>query len=133
MYADRVCDGIGIMLAGSTIGGIDIENCCQHDAWTKHTVIEDWAFAFLIDDHAYTEVRVSGTGLRIIGRCEEGPKLNRTILGGRVTLYRNCARYVTISGIKLKGEKRLTAIDELMDVILVRYDRQRFASRLGVK
>jgi hypothetical protein len=57
-------DGVGYVLTDSSIGAIDLDHCYDPETGA----IAPWAQAILDREHAaYTEVTVSGTGLRMIG------------------------------------------------------------------
>jgi hypothetical protein len=92
-------DGIGYALQNGDIAAIDLDHC--RDPQTGK--IEPWAAEIIAEANgAYVEVTVSGTGTRIIGRGS-GPELHRVVnvnkdTGARIELYRNTARYITISG-----------------------------------
>lgn len=129
-WEDREADGIGYMLKRSGIGAIDLDHCCQRDADSKKTKIDPWARELRekLADGAYCEVTVSGTGLRLIGKAF-GAEIHRKFMidkerGASIELFRDTNRFITVSGIKLNGSRqRLPSLDELIDVVLVRYDK----------
>ena len=116
-------DGIGYMLQGSDIGAIDLDHCVDNDngkllPWAER--LQNEAFG------AYQEITVSGGGLRIIGKVN-GPETQRKFTfdrktGAGIELYRNTARYITISGIEMGGPcAELPPLDELIDRLLQRH------------
>src|ERR1700730_6641855 len=90
--------GIGFVLFDTDICAFDIDNC--RDPATGE--IDPVAMALMNRANSYTEVTVSGTGLRIIGTGSDR-YMNRKqkIDGSKVSIesYRNCERYITISGM----------------------------------
>jgi hypothetical protein len=117
--ADGRTEGIGFCLMGANIGAVDLDDCFDWD--TRR--IAPWAQAII--DRApggtYLEITVSGTGLRLIGRAS-GASLNRKFHApgetGEYELFRNAARYITISGLALGvTEGELTNIDALIDAL----------------
>jgi hypothetical protein len=110
-YADAVlavaqghADGIGYMLKGSGLAAIDLDRI--RDLLSGHLL--PWAkalFAEATAAGAYIEWTVSGTGARIIGLAA-GDKLHRKVTcngtsGCACEFYRNCERYITISGMQI--------------------------------
>ena len=91
-------DGIGYMLLGSGIGAIDLDQLSR----IGHGKLKRWAEQLQAEAHgAYQEVTVSGSGLRIIGTAS-GPEMQRKFTferdtGAGIELYRNTARYITVS------------------------------------
>jgi primase-polymerase (primpol)-like protein len=64
VYKAADADGIGFCLLNSEIAAFDLDDC--RDSATG--VVDEWAQALVRRVGSYTEVTVSGTGLRIIGR-----------------------------------------------------------------
>jgi AAA domain len=111
--------GIGFVLFDTDICAFDIDNC--RDPATGE--IDPVAMSLVNRANSYTEVTVSGTGLRIIGTGSER-YMNRKqkIDGSKVSIesYRNCERYITISGMVLDGTSpQLANIDALIDEVVV--------------
>jgi hypothetical protein len=80
----------------------------------------------------YREITVSGSGLRFIGLAQGG-ELQRKFIFDKATeegieLYRNCARYITISGLQQGSCDELPPIGDHLDSLLARYDGQQPAS-----
>jgi hypothetical protein len=117
-------DGIGFALLGSNIGAVDLDHC--RDA--ESGAITPWAEAIRAEaGNAYCEITVSGQGLRIIGRAS-GPETHRKFTfdrktGAGVELYRNCARYITISGLEIGACSELPE-DHLLDTLSSRHSGQ---------
>jgi hypothetical protein len=55
-------NGVGIMLTGDGLGGIDLDHC--RDPMTGH--IDDWAAEIIRDFGSYAEISPSGTGVKIL-------------------------------------------------------------------
>jgi hypothetical protein len=105
--------GIGFVLHGSGIGALDLDDCRHPDTGKLHP----WAQT-LVDkaNGAYVEVTPSKRGLRIIGAAKGGPVHTTRQMGeGKVEIYRDAARYITISGDQLGICKNLHCIDALID------------------
>lgn len=105
--------GIGFVLKGSGIGALDLDDC--FDVETGH--MDEWA-RDLVDKAAgtYVEVTPSGRGLRIIG-CVTGAPVHVTIKmpTGKVEVYRDAPRFITVTGDFLTRGKSLINIDNLID------------------
>jgi primase-polymerase (primpol)-like protein len=119
-------DGIGFMLKDSEVAAGDIDHV--RNALTGELV--GWAQK-LCDEAAqlglYVEVTVSGGGLRFIGSSAQGDEIHRKFTfdrksGAGVELYRNCARYITISGLQQGSCEKLGSIDGYIDELVTRYD-----------
>jgi primase-polymerase (primpol)-like protein len=123
-------DGIGYMLKGSDIGAIDLDHCVDKD----NDTLVPWAERLQNEAlGAYQEITVSGGGLRIIGKVN-GPETQRKFTfdrktGAGIELYRNTARYITISGIEMggpcvEGIKRLDVLGTLTNKFMRTYTMQ---------
>jgi DNA polymerase I-like protein with 3'-5' exonuclease and polymerase domains len=117
---DGGADGIGFCLLKSDVAAVDLDHCC--DVTTR--AIADWAQGLTdrAPENTYCELTVSGTGLRLIG-LGTGYELHRKFPAsdgkGAFELYRNTARYITVSGIALDGATGpLQNIDGLLDALL---------------
>jgi primase-polymerase (primpol)-like protein len=116
-------DGIGFMLATSNIGALDLDHCVDPATGT----MAPWAAELDGEcNGAYREVTVSGAGLRIIGTAS-GAEVHRrfaidTETGAGLELYRNTARYITISGCEVGQCTELPPLDGLIDTLLTRYE-----------
>jgi hypothetical protein len=115
-HAPTVGDGIGFVLAGSGIGAIDVD--CRNkrsgrlDAWARQIVRKSAG--------AYVEVTPSGEGLRIIGTANGDPvHTNWKMGGGRIEIFRDAQRYITVTGDQLGDCDRLSNIDDLIDDLLI--------------
>jgi hypothetical protein len=131
-YSDAVAavlagaaDGIGYMLQNSTIAAADLDQA--RDAQTGE--LAGWAEQLCDEADSlglYREITVSGCGLRFIG-LSRGGELHRKFMldrnnGAAVELYRNTARYITISGLQEGACEDLQPIDDYLDVLLTRFD-----------
>jgi hypothetical protein len=116
-------DGIGFMLATSNIGALDLDHCVDPTTGA----MAQWASELNAESNgAYREVTVSGAGLRIIGTAS-GAEVHRrfaidTETGAGLELYRNTARYITISGCEVGECTELAPLDGLIDKLLIRYE-----------
>jgi hypothetical protein len=95
---------------------------------TQTGELVDWARK-LCDEASqlglYVEVTVSGGGLRFIGSAQ-GDELHRKFTfdrksGAGIELYRNCARYITISELQQGACEKLGPIDGYLDELVMRY------------
>jgi hypothetical protein len=122
--AAKQADGIGIMLKDSELGAADLDHV--RDPMTG--ILLDWARQ-LCDEAmhygVYQEVTVSGCGLRFLG-LTQGGEIHRKFFfdqqtGAGLELYRDCYRYITLSGLQEGRCDELASIDELLDLLLLRY------------
>jgi hypothetical protein len=118
-------DGIGYMLKDSNIGAIDLDHCVDEES---SKLVEPWAEQLRDEANgAYQEITVSGTGMRIIGKVS-GPELHRRFAfnrtGAGIELYRNTARYITISGLQLGQCTELPPLDTFIDTLFARHSGQ---------
>jgi hypothetical protein len=120
-------DGIGYMLFGSSIGAIDLDHCVDQNS----AKLDLWAEQLHEEANgAYQETTVSGCGLRIIGTIDRGgPEVHRKFTfdrktGAGVELYRNTARYITISGLERGSCATLPSLDNFIDTLFGRYTGQ---------
>jgi hypothetical protein len=117
--------GIGFVITNTNIGAVDLDGC--RDPQTGQ--IAGWAQEILnLAPTSYHETTVSGTGLRIIGTTEGAPVHRRfSIRNGYdhagVEVYRNCVRYITVSGAQLGTCTALPNIDACIDAIVRQHDR----------
>jgi hypothetical protein len=122
-------DGIGFCLLGGNIVAFDIDHCRNAETG----VIDPWATALVERTGSYSEITVSGTGLRIIG-TGDGPKLHRKLpVHDGVTLeaYRKAERYIVITGNPLPGSKDITNIDEHLDATVAELERHARENKPG--
>jgi hypothetical protein len=117
-------DGIGYMLKDSNIGAIDLDHCVDQES----TKLEPWAEQLCGEANgAYQEITVSGGGLRIIG-IASGPETHRRFnfdrSGAGIELYRNTARYITISGLQIGQCPGLPPLDAFIDMLFARHSGQ---------
>ena len=115
-------DGIGYMLSTSDIAAGDLDHCRNPETG----MVDPWAETLHAEANgAYQEITVSGRGLRIIG-IASGPEIHRRFTFDRETgagleLYRNTARYITISGREIGHCAELPPLDGFIDTLLTRY------------
>jgi hypothetical protein len=127
--AAGLADGIGFMLKDSEVAAADLDHV--RDAQTGELI--DWAKQLCGEADQlglYCEVTVSGAGLRFIG-LSQGDELHRKFTfnrqnGASIELYRNCARYITISGLQEGScQDHLAPIGEYLDILLTRFNGAR--------
>jgi AAA domain len=115
-------DGIGFCLFNSDIAAFDIDHC--RDPVTG--VIDPWAADLVERVASYTEITVSGTGLRIIGLGDR-PKLHRKLPvtnGVSLEVYRKAERYIVITGNPLNGFG-IVNIDEHLDATVAELEAKK--------
>ena len=119
-------DGIGFMLKNSEVAAADLDHV--RNAQTGELI--EWAKQLCIEADQlglYREVTVSGCGLRFIGEAPKGSELHRKFTVNNKTregveLYRNCARYITISGLQEGPCESLGPINDYLDTLLNRFN-----------
>jgi predicted P-loop ATPase len=122
-------DGIGFCLLNGNIAAFDIDHC--RDASTGE--IDPWAAALVGQTGSYSEVTVSGTGLRIIG-FGEGERLQRKLpVHDDVSLeaYRRTERYIVITGNPLPESKGIINIDEHLDATVAELEAKKAQGQRG--
>ena len=114
-------DGIGYALLGSGIGAVDLDHVLDSEGQPAR-----WASQICTEANgAYQETTVSGVGLRIIGTTN-GPETHRKFTfdrgtGAGVEVYRNAARYITISGLEKTPCAELPPLDDLINMLVSRH------------
>lgn len=106
---------VGFMLLGSGIGALDLDDCRDR----RTGVLTRWAQRLVERADSYCEVTPSGRGLRIIGLANGEPVqrvLKRSL--GQLEVYRDCPRYITVTGHQLGSCTRLAHIDWLIDELV---------------
>jgi len=98
-------DGIGICLRGLMNGEIFVDlDDCRDPASGEISV---WAKAIIDEANSYTEITVSGEGLRVIGRGATGPigkRFGKRPDGSSLEFYAaGDGRYMTVSGNQQPG------------------------------
>ena len=130
-------DGIGVMLLPGEVAAADLDQC--RDPVTGK--ISGWAMRLCVEAEQlglYREVTVSGCGLRFIGLSHQSAELHRRFSfhrtnGEGLELYRNCARFITISGLQEGQCETMGEIDGYLDELLTRFDGQSAASQSTTK
>lgn len=118
------CDGIGFNLSGTAIAAFDIDKCRDRETGS----IAPEAMALVDRAASYTEMTVSGTGLRVIG-FGSGNKVHRrqslTDSTVEVETYRGAERYIVITGNPLPGGwPHLEDITSEMDSVVAELDSE---------
>ena len=119
-------NGIGFMLKDSEVAAADLDHV--RDATTGELL--DWAKQLCVEADGlglYREVTVSGCGLRFIDLAAGGIELHRKFTfnrksGAGIELYRNTARYITISGLQEGSCEELGQIGNYLDDLMVRFN-----------
>ena len=116
------CDGIGFNLSGTDIAAFDIDKC--RDPATGDIAPE--AMAIVDRATSYTEMTVSGTGLRVIG-YGTGAKMHRKqkLPGSAVEVesYRGAERYIVVTGNPLPETwPHMADIDAEIDAVVAELD-----------
>jgi hypothetical protein len=100
------------MLLGSGIGALDLDDCRN----LRTGAVTDWARRLIRTADSYVEITPSGAGLRIIGIARGTPVHRMVPMGvGKIEVYRDCPRYITVTGDQLGRCTRLSNIDALID------------------
>ena len=118
-------DGIGFALLGTPFDVVDLDHCLDSETGQPDT----WAQVWLEQANgAYIERTPSGEGLRIITSSSPGAKkLHRkwSVPDARekaaIEIYRNCERYITVTGAQVGDCKKLPPSD-LLERIRAHYD-----------
>jgi Virulence-associated protein E len=118
-------DGIGYCL-DDDIAAFDIDNCRDPD--TK--ILHPWAAELVERAGSYTEVTISGTGIRIIGfgngeKIHKKQKVDATV---SCESYRKPAgRYIVVTGAQI-GDRAIVNIDTVMDEVVAQLTAQASAN-----
>jgi hypothetical protein len=124
-------NGIGFCLLGTEFGAFDADNCRDAASGT----LQPWAQELVARAGSYTEVTVSGTGLRIIGRAT-GPQIHRkqtVINNSTLETYRGAERYIAMTGNVLTGAPmELADLDNVMDEVVAELDNHKGNGQLDV-
>jgi hypothetical protein len=108
------------MLRGSGIGAVDLDHVVEDAKLLR------WAEQLCAEaSGTYQETTVSGAGLRIIGAASV-PETHRKFTfdrktGAGIELYRDTARYITVSGLETGHCAELPPLDHLIDTLLARH------------
>jgi hypothetical protein len=109
--------GLGFMLLGSGIGAIDLDDC--RDPETGR--VSPWARELIDEARSYVEVTPSQQGLRIIGHAVGAPlHTSRRMFRGKAEFYRDCPRFITVSGDEVGRCEKLANIDAMLDRFMPR-------------
>lgn len=115
--------GLGFVLKDSGIGAVDIDNCVKDDG-----EISDAAIELIHEAKSYCEITPSRRGVRIIGLTRGPPEKQvqvRLGSGSKCEVYRDCFRYITVSGVKSGHYDRLVNIDRVINRLMKRKAEQR--------
>ena len=115
-------DGIGYNLYDGGIGAFDIDHCRNPETGELTAAAKQ----LVKRANSYTEITVSGTGLRIIGRSNGGGEIHRKqcVDGFELESYRGAKRYIVITGKQLAGTpNKLANIDGVMTAVVAELDK----------
>jgi hypothetical protein len=107
----RVGDGLGFALKGSGIAALDLDGCRQG------VRTHDWALALGRRAQSYTELSPSSEGLHILGLAtgRQPPKKLLPMPIGKLEIFRDCNRYITVTGEAIWYVNQLLNIDDVID------------------
>jgi hypothetical protein len=119
-------DGLGFCLCDTPFDVVDLDHCLD----PVLAQIDEWARTWIdTANGAYVERTPSGEGLRIISGMGGTEKLHRKwpVKGARqgaaIEIYRNCERYITITGIQVGACKELGSANGLLEQIREEMER----------
>jgi len=107
--------GIGIMLAGGGLCGVDLDHCIVDGQ------IESWAAQIVREVNSYTEISPSGSGLRIWIYSDEIPDKWRKRKDNREVYSITDNRFLTVTGHHVEGTPttiRRIAIEDVHRIVL---------------
>jgi hypothetical protein len=111
--------GIGFALQGSGIGALDLDHVRRAGGGDRINILLVWAHCLVKRGDSYTEITPSGEGLRVIGFAdgEEAHSNWKMPGGGKLEVYRDTKRYITITGRRI-NDAPLRNINNLIDELL---------------
>jgi hypothetical protein len=117
--------GIGVVLPPG-YAAFDLDDCRDPETGRIVPQVEE-----MLDRlGSYAEVTPSGTGLRVIGRCDPSlPEIHRKLQlpgtsGASVEIYRHARRYITVTGLHVEGTAdALADVGDKADLILAELDQ----------
>jgi predicted P-loop ATPase len=130
-YAEAIAavdrfDGIGFCI-DEDIAAFDIDNCRNPETGGLHP----WAQQLVDNAQSYTEVTISGTGIRIIGYGQGVPRPGRKQSVGEDDVscecYRGAGRYIVMTGVAILNIP-LANIDAVIDATIIELDQRRATS-----
>jgi primase-polymerase (primpol)-like protein len=110
------------MMKGSDIAAADLDHCLDPET----AALDPWAEELhTAANGAYREVTASGCGLRIIGTAKGAEVHTRVTFdretGAGLALYRDAARFITVSGNQFGSCAALAPLDDFIDTLEKRY------------
>jgi Protein of unknown function (DUF3631) len=128
VYSEGGADGVAFALLGSGIAALDLDDC--RDAGSD--VLHEFGRRLVERCGSYAEITPSREGIRILGKGS-GPKIHRKFAvanGASVEVYRNCERFITITGEQiLHAPDRLADIDAVVDQVVTELDAAKRAKQ----
>jgi hypothetical protein len=122
-------DGIGFQLNGSHIAAVDLDHVRDMATGEITPRAKELITEAANVGGVYIEVTVSGTGIRFIGLSNNAEEIHRKYTldpttGEAIELYRNCARYITVSGLitDLPPCPVLDVVDGFFERLQARFD-----------
>jgi hypothetical protein len=116
-YSEARANGrrIGFVLLESGIGALDLDDCRN----PRTSMLTRWAQRLVERSRTYCEITPSNRGLRIIGLTTGAPvHLILKRVPGQLEVYRDCPRYITVTGEQYGSCSRLRNIDWLIDELV---------------
>jgi Protein of unknown function (DUF3631) len=108
-YREGGVDGIAFALLGSNVAAFDVDHCRDAGSGTLH----EWAQRLVERCGSYAEITPSREGIRILGTGSDRKTHRKFAVadGVSVEVYRNCERFITVTGEQISG-----ALDQLADI-----------------
>ena len=117
--------GVGFNLSGNNVIGFDLDKCIDNEGR-----IAAWAWEIIQRCGSYTEISPSGRGVRIFGLSKNGAEsftLVQQMPGGaRLEVYRNCKRYLTVTGHNhFDSLDRLQVLDDVLTELEAQHTKKK--------
>jgi RecA-family ATPase len=115
--------GTGFVLLNTDVTGIDIDKCIGDEG-----NISAEALAIIRRCDSYTEISPSTRGVRIFGlskSSEPYTMLQSMPGGGRLEVYRNTKRFLTITGNQISDGDALAVLDDVLAELKAEHQREK--------
>jgi hypothetical protein len=116
--------GVGFLLAGKEFAAFDLDKCVSYGP-SGEIILTPKAKYLVEKCGSYCELTPSGEGLRILGLSRDGVEVQTKFPvkdnpDWSLEVYRNTARYITITGVSLEGYDLFpVCIDEQIEQALL--------------
>jgi Virulence-associated protein E len=110
--------GVGFVVWDGNVPGLDLDRCVGEDG-----TIAQWAWEIIRESGSYAEISPSGTGVRIFGLSEKTDSVGFVLSApgeGRIEVYRNSKRFLTVTGEQIDPDSELAVIDGLIEKLRMR-------------